>query len=143
MFYICLTGLALSLPALYDHCVEFQFWLKFAVYYTWLMFSSLIIIPLSLIRPGSVDNARLGARLMRPVSALFGIDWTLSGNVELLSMKSACIIVCNHQSSVDLLGMFAIWDRVERMAVIAKQSLAYYGTFGRVINRFVRLSRPS
>ena len=60
----------------------------------------------------------------------FGIDWTMSGNVELLSMKSACVIVCNHQSSVDLLGMFHIWDIVDRMAVIAKQSLAFYGTFG-------------
>ena len=126
-----MTVLALSLPALYDHFPAFQFWLKFALYYTWLMFSSLIIIPLSLIRPGSVDNAKLGARLMRPVSTLFGIDWTMSGNVELLSMKNACVIVCNHQSSVDLLGMFHIWDMVDRMAVIAKQSLAFYGTFGK------------
>ena len=130
MLYITMTVLALSLPALYDHFPAFQFWLKFALYYTWLMFSSLIIIPLSLIRPGSVDNAKLGAKLMRPVSTLFGIDWTMSGNVELLSMKSACVIVCNHQSSVDLLGMFHIWDIVDRMAVIAKQSLAFYGTFG-------------
>ena len=135
MFYISATLLALSLPALYDHFPTFQFWLKFAVYYAWLMFSSLIIIPLSLIRPGSVDNAKLGAKLMKPVSALFGIDWTISGNVELLSMKSACVIVCNHQSSVDLLGMFHIWDIVDRMAVIAKQSLAFYGTFGKILKK--------
>ena len=126
---------AISLPCLYDLCPKFKYWLKLAVFYTWLMISSLVIIPLSLLRPGSVDNARLGARLMRPVSSLFGINWTLSGNLELLKMHSACVIVCNHQSSVDLLGMFHIWDIVGRMAVIAKQSLAYYGTFGKIYSR--------
>ena len=127
---IWLMAVALPLPGLYDYCPVFRYWLKFGVFYSWLMFSSLLMIPLSLLRPGSVENARLGAKLMRPVSALMGIDWTISGNVDLLKRKEAFVIVCNHQSSVDLLGMFHIWDIVGRMAVIAKQSLSYYGTFG-------------
>ena len=130
MSFVWVMAVALPLPGLYDCCPVFRYWFKFGVFYCWLMFSSLLMIPLSLLRPGSVENARLGAKLMRPVSALMGIDWTISGNVDLLNRKEAFVIVCNHQSSVDLLGMFHIWDIVGRMAVIAKQSLSYYGTFG-------------
>merc|ERR1719445_345244 len=72
----------------------------------------------------------MGAKMMNPLSRLLGIRWSLQGNVGHLSSKEPCVIVCNHQSSVDLLGMFHIWDVVGRMAVIAKQSLSYYGTFG-------------
>ena len=43
----------------------------------WLMFASLLLIPLSLLRPGAVENARAGARLMQPVSAVLGIKWTV------------------------------------------------------------------
>merc|ERR550539_1046466 len=68
--------------------------------------------------------------MMNPLTKILGIHWKLRGHVELLRLRAPCVIVANHQSSVDLLGMFHIWDRVGRMAVIAKQSLSYYGTFG-------------
>ena len=123
----------IPLPGLYDYCPKFKFWLKFSVYYIWLMLASLIMIPLSITRPGSVDNARLGAKLMTPMSRVLGLSWSLQGQVELLTSTQPCVIVANHQSSVDLLGMFQIWDAVGRMSVIAKQSLMYYGPFGKRI----------
>ena len=119
------------LPGLYDYCPRFRYWLKFSLYYLWLMLASLLIIPLSLTRPGSVDNARLGARMMNPLTKILGIHWKLRGHVELLRLRAPCVIVANHQSSVDLLGMFHIWDMVGRMAAIAKHSLLYYGPFGK------------
>jgi len=122
--------LIVPLPGLYDYCPRFRCWVKFSVYYIWLMLASLVMIPLSLARPGSVDNARIGAKLMKPMNSLLGISWSLRGNVELLSRSQPCVIVANHQSSVDILGMFHIWEMVGRMTVIAKQSLMYYGTFG-------------
>jgi len=127
---VWLILLIIPLPGLYDYCPKFKYWVKFAVYYFWLMSASLIMIPLSLIRPGSVENARMGAKMMNPLSRLLGIRWSLQGNIEHLSSKEPCVIVANHQSSVDLLGMFYIWDMVGRMSVIAKQSLMYYGSFG-------------
>jgi len=88
------------------------------------------MIPLSLLRPGSVVNARLGSALMRPLSTLLGLVWVVEGEVHLLDRDEACVIVANHQSSIDLLGMFHIWSKLNRVAAIAKQSLMYYGTFG-------------
>ena len=92
--------------------------------------ASLMMIPLSLLRPGSVENARLGSALMRPLSSLLGLGWVVEGEVDLLNREDACVIVANHQSSIDLLGMFHIWSKLNRVAAIAKQSLMYYGTFG-------------
>jgi len=120
----------LPIPYLYDYCPQFRFRLKFAVYYLWLTLASLLMIPLSLLRPGSVENARLGSALMRPLSSLLGLGWEVEGEVDLLNREEACVIVANHQSSIDLLGMFHIWSKLGRVAAIAKQSLMYYGSFG-------------
>jgi len=88
------------------------------------------MIPLSLARPCCVTNAVLGAKLMVPLSALLGLDWTVRGETDLLKRPEACVVVANHQSSIDLLGMFVIWGKLERVAALAKQSLVYYGSFG-------------
>jgi len=88
------------------------------------------MIPLSLARPCCVTNAVLGAKLMVPLSALLGLDWKVRGETDLLKRPEACVVVANHQSSIDLLGMFVIWGKLERVAALAKQSLMYYGSFG-------------
>jgi len=88
------------------------------------------MIPLSLARPCCVTNAVLGAKLMVPLSALLGLDWKVRGETDLLKRPEACVVVANHQSSIDLLGMFVIWGKLERVAALAKQSLVYYGSFG-------------
>jgi len=130
MYSWVLAILLLSIPYLYDHYPGFRFRFKFALYYLWLTMASLLMIPLSLLRPGSVENARLGSVLMRPLSSLLGLCWVVEGEVELLDREEACVIVANHQSSIDLLGMFHLWGKLNRVAAIAKQSLMYYGTFG-------------
>ena len=33
------------------------------------------------------------------------------GETDLLKRPEACVVVANHQSSIDLLGMFVIWGR--------------------------------
>jgi len=88
------------------------------------------MIPLSLLRPGSVENARLGSMLMVPLSSLLGLDWEVQGEMSLLQNREACVIVANHQSSIDILGMFVIWGQLQRVTALAKQSLMYYGPFG-------------
>jgi len=121
---------SLITPYLYDYYPKFRCKLKFVLYYLWLTMASFLMIPLSLARPGSVENARLGSALMRPLSSLLGLWWEVGGEVDLLNREEACVIVANHQSSVDLLGMFHIWSKLGRVSAIAKQSLMYYGSFG-------------
>ena len=59
---------------------------QFCVYYLWLTFMSFLMIPLSLVRPCSVTNTVLGAKLMIPLSGLLGLDW------EVIKMP----IISNH-----------------------------------------------
>jgi lysophosphatidate acyltransferase len=110
-----LLGMVLFLPVpyLYDTQPWFKFRFKFCVYYLWLTFMSFLMIPLSLARPCSVANAVLGAKLMIPLSGLLGLDWEVRGETDLLKRPEACVVVANHQSSIDVLGMFVIWGRLQ------------------------------
>lgn len=56
-----------------------------------------------------------------------GVRWTLKSG-ELLEDKPSCIIISNHQTSLDILGMFQFWP--DKMTVVAKKMLMYVGPFG-------------
>jgi lysophosphatidate acyltransferase len=45
----------------------------------------------------------LASALCRHISSLIGLKWELRGQ-EHLAKEQACIIVANHQSSLDILG---------------------------------------
>jgi len=74
---------------------------------------------------------RLSAKVCRLVSGLIGLRWTVKG-MEHLSRErnTACVMVANHQSSLDILGMFEIWHVMGKVTVVAKRELMFAGTFG-------------
>jgi lysophosphatidate acyltransferase len=49
---------------------------------------------------------------------------------EILSQKRACVVVANHQSSFDSLGMFWICDWMKRCSAVAKKEIFYVWPFG-------------
>lgn len=120
---IILAGCILLLPFLYESSHVFRYYLRFFVYYTWVMSISLVLIPIFLFKPGDVRNFlwvliylaknqlcilrnscfRYGAALCKYISPLLGLRWIVRGK-ENLEVERACIIVSNHQSSIDVLG---------------------------------------
>lgn len=58
-----------------------------------------------------------------------GIRWKIRGR-EYLEKEQACIIVSNHQSSLDVLGMFEMWPIMEKCTVVAKKEIFYAWPFG-------------
>lgn len=48
---------------------------------------------------------RLASFMCKPVHTLLGLEWELRGK-EYLEKEQACIIVANHQSSIDVLGNY-------------------------------------
>ncbi|XP_021340627.1 1-acyl-sn-glycerol-3-phosphate acyltransferase alpha-like, partial [Mizuhopecten yessoensis] len=58
---------------------------------------------------------------------LFGLSIDVRGR-ENLEADSPCIIVINHQSSLDLFGLMEIWPK--RCSCLAKKSLLYMGPLG-------------
>lgn len=52
--------------------------------------------------------SRTASSACKYISAIIGIRWILRGR-EYLEKEQACIIVANHQSSLDVLGKNFVW----------------------------------
>ncbi|CAH0405877.1 unnamed protein product [Chilo suppressalis] len=107
----------------------YKFNFKFVLYYFYSSVCAFFVWPFFLFNPKSVHNARFGAWLIRPITTFFEIDWILR-NGEILAEERGAIIVSNHQSSFDILGLFNIWHVVYKMTVVAKNELFYIWPFG-------------
>ncbi|XP_030566807.1 1-acyl-sn-glycerol-3-phosphate acyltransferase alpha [Drosophila novamexicana] len=129
--YLELFGLfvLLMLPFLYETNHIFRYYFKFLIYYGIVSFNSIILIPAFLTRPCDVRNLLWASTWCHRVTALIGLRWELRGK-EHLEKDQACIIVANHQSSLDVLGMFNIWHVMNKCTVVAKRELFYAWPFG-------------
>ncbi|KAF7275530.1 hypothetical protein GWI33_011626, partial [Rhynchophorus ferrugineus] len=63
------------------------------------------------------------------LSIFLGIKWVLR-NGERLEPQEPCIIVSNHQSSIDVLGQMSMWPTMKRCTVIAKSEVFWAWPFG-------------
>lgn len=126
VLFICIIILV---PIFYETSQKFRYYFKFFVYYSIVMINSLILIPAMLFRPKDVRNLLWGGAFCRNISILLGIKWELRG-ADILSRDEAFILVANHQSSLDILGMFNFWHVMNKCTVIAKKELLYAGLFG-------------
>lgn len=63
------------------------------------------------------------------ITNFMGVRWELRGR-EHLEQDRACIIVANHQSSLDIMGMFQIWPVMEKCTVVGKKEIFYAWPFG-------------
>jgi len=94
----------------------------------------------------------MASRFCRVISPLLGIKWSLRGE-EYFRMEGPCVIVANHQSSLDVLGqilisivvtagqlkdahsiffagMFEFWHVMGKCTIVAKKELFYAWPFG-------------
>ncbi|XP_073828325.1 1-Acylglycerol-3-phosphate O-acyltransferase 1 [Musca autumnalis] len=129
--YLELLGLVvlLMLPFLYESSHIFRYYFKFLIYYGIVSLNSIILIPAFLFRPCDVRNLLWASAFCHRVTTLIGLRWELRGK-EHLEKDRACIIVANHQSSLDVLGMFNIWPVMNKCTVVAKRELFYAWPFG-------------
>ncbi|XP_055546835.1 1-acyl-sn-glycerol-3-phosphate acyltransferase alpha-like [Wyeomyia smithii] len=128
-FEICLVCGIILLPILYETSQKFRYFFKFFVCYVGVIINSLILIPAMCFRPRDVRNLVLASSFCRHISPLISIKWELRGT-DILSRDEAYVIVANHQSSLDVLGMFDFWHIMNKCTVIAKKELLYTGPFG-------------
>ncbi|XP_065345108.1 1-acyl-sn-glycerol-3-phosphate acyltransferase alpha [Cloeon dipterum] len=126
---LIVVALMLALPFAYESSPKFRYYLKFAIYYGLVMTTAVFVIPIMMFRPGEVKNLLLASFLCRHISKLVGLRWEIRGK-EHLEKDMACIIVANHQSSLDILGMFDLWPVMDKCTVVAKKELLYAWPFG-------------
>lgn len=93
------------------------------------MMLALIAIPLCILKSGGrdIENMRVIRFLVRHVKYFLGLRFEVSG-WEHLQTEGPYVIISNHQSSLDVLGLMEILP--DRCTMIAKKELIYAGTVG-------------
>ena len=104
--------------------------IKYTLYACSVMCAAIILQPLFFIRARNASNIRLAALALNPVLRLFGLKYRVE-NAEVLDNDGPCVIVANHQSSLDFIGMMNIWpEHVRYCTILAKRELIWAGPFG-------------
>lgn len=88
----------------YKRITVFNYYMKFFFYYSFQIFFSSFLIPLGIVRPKDVANLLVASYLLKPPSKFLGIKHNIKG-IENLKADKTYVIVSNHQSSLDILGM--------------------------------------
>ncbi|XP_036972536.1 1-acyl-sn-glycerol-3-phosphate acyltransferase beta isoform X2 [Acanthopagrus latus] len=119
----------LLIPLLMWTSSTFVFYFKKCFYVAWMMCLALIAIPLCILKSGGrdVENMRIIRFLVRHVKYFLGLRFDVSG-WEHLQTEGPYVIISNHQSSLDVLGLMEILP--DRCTMIAKKELIYAGTVG-------------
>ncbi|KAL1285220.1 1-acyl-sn-glycerol-3-phosphate acyltransferase alpha [Trichinella pseudospiralis] len=105
----------------------FRYIVKMTVYYSILSTASIFVTIMALARPMNLQNFEMVRYVLYWVERLYQLKVIVRGASHLESSQPL-IVVCNHQSSLDIIPMMRIWP--ERCAPLAKKSLKYMGFFG-------------
>ncbi|KAJ9592759.1 hypothetical protein L9F63_015575, partial [Diploptera punctata] len=119
----------LALPFLYDTHGPLQYHSRFIFYIASVSATATACIPIFMLRPWNVKNILYITYILKHVTKVMGITWELRG-AEYLGADRGCVIVANHQSMLDILGMFNIWHVMDKCAAVAKKELFYVWPFG-------------
>ncbi|CAO1377860.1 unnamed protein product [Diamesa hyperborea] len=126
IFYLEFVILLIVSYIVYETSSSLKYYLKFGVYYGGVIFNSLLLMPYFLLRPCDVMNLLTAGKFCCHISKAIGLTWTLRG-IEHLGTDKSCVIVANHQSSLDVLD---IWPVMNKTTVVAKRELLFVGPFG-------------
>ncbi|XP_068609398.1 1-acyl-sn-glycerol-3-phosphate acyltransferase beta [Brachionichthys hirsutus] len=123
--------LLLLIPLLMWTSSTFVFYFKKCFYVAWMMCLALLTIPLCVLKSGGrdVENMRVVRFMVHHVKYFLGLRFDVSG-WEHLQTEGPYVIISNHQSSLDVLGLMEILP--DRCTMIAKKELIYAGTVGLV-----------
>ncbi|KAJ8261351.1 hypothetical protein COCON_G00170740 [Conger conger] len=121
--------LLLLIPFLLWTSSTFVFYFKKCFYVAWMMGLAVLAIPICILKSGGrdIENMRVIRSLVRHVKYFLGLRFEVSG-WEHLQTEGPYVIISNHQSSLDVLGLMEILP--DRCTMIAKKELVYAGTVG-------------
>ncbi|XP_023289495.1 1-acyl-sn-glycerol-3-phosphate acyltransferase beta [Orussus abietinus] len=102
---------------------------KFFVFIVLSAISVTWYLPFMFLRPGSWKNALPPAWCSRQTAKLLGIQFEIRGK-ENIVQDSGCVVLINHQSSIDLFVLAELWPVLERCTVVSKKEILYLGQFG-------------
>jgi len=116
---------------LYEDSPTFRYKFKFCLYTILVSIVMLIFLPISMLRPRNVENLLWTQPFFPPISRILGLQWEIQG-AENLKKDVSCVLIGNHQSVLDILGLYEIWPLIKRCAVVSKKEVLYVFPFGLV-----------
>ncbi len=129
---LCLISLIIIIYLLVQYVLNEKqiYTIKYTLYVGLVMLMSIVTIPIFIIRPRNAFNIRVGSLLINPLLDLFGLKYRIE-NAEVLDKEGPCVIVANHQSSIDVIGMMKLWpEHIRYCTVLAKKELVWALPFG-------------
>ncbi|NXN58235.1 PLCA acyltransferase, partial [Rynchops niger] len=119
--------LPLAALLLYRYNATFHYFCKVAFFNCWIVAVATLLSPFAALWGRSVENMKLLRAAIRPLKYFYGIKIQVWGS-EHLNVKGPYVIVCNHQASLDLIGIVEIIP--DHCVPIVKKELMYMGTVG-------------
>ncbi|XP_028169492.1 1-acyl-sn-glycerol-3-phosphate acyltransferase alpha-like [Ostrinia furnacalis] len=102
---------------------------KFLIFYIWTSVTAVVLLPFFVFNPKNVKNSLFGSQIVKHVTKIIEVKWHLR-NGRVLAEDRGAVVVSNHQSSIDILGMFNIWHVADKVAAIARKEIFYVWPFG-------------
>ncbi|XP_062829803.1 1-acyl-sn-glycerol-3-phosphate acyltransferase alpha isoform X2 [Anolis carolinensis] len=127
---------------LYCYSNIFRYYFRIHYLNGWMLLWSIVLVPVMVLRGRNVANMRLLRLVMLPLKYILGIKLNVRGATN-LNLKGPYVMVANHQSNVDFLGMFQILP--DRCTLIVKKEILYYFTIGMVtwLSGFIFIDRKN
>jgi len=127
LLQIILILFILVIPIAWKYSQTFRYYAKTTLYYCSVYFVGNMGAFTSLPWPRDVTNWRVMQWMFIFITDPFNIKWE-KRNRKYLDVDQSVVVICNHQSSLDLIGMMQMWP--ERCVPMIKGELKYFGLFG-------------
>ncbi|KAL1373659.1 hypothetical protein pipiens_018536 [Culex pipiens pipiens] len=108
---------------------KFKYYAKFGMIYFTTQGLTTLWTPISLLSPLNIVHARIISTISSYATTLLPITWELR-NARVLKEAKGAVVMANHQSSMDILGLMMLWDILKDVISIAKKELLYLIPFG-------------
>lgn len=127
---IALICILILLPLFYELSTTFKYMSKMFLFNLILMITSVVGLPVTLVRPFNLENYWFPYWVFRMLTKIYGIKIE-ARNLENYDIGGPFILVCNHQSSLDLIVMATCWPN--KCTAMVKKELLYTGPFGLIL----------
>lgn len=102
----------------------FRFYTKFGIYFLYTSIISLFLLAMFIFQPRSEKNLLTLSLVFAPVTKLMGVSWEIRGR-EHLEQERSCIVVMNHQSLLDCVGLYQVWPFLKNTTIISRRIIFY------------------
>ncbi|XP_077169751.1 1-acyl-sn-glycerol-3-phosphate acyltransferase alpha-like [Paroedura picta] len=125
---LLLSVLVVGIALFYRWNTTFNFYCKMALFFGWCGYwTANMCIFLSPVLRRNPDNMKYLRTFIWPLKRYYGLKIAVQGS-EHLKTKGPYVMVCNHQTYLDLMGMMEIIP--DRCAPVAKKEVLYLGPVG-------------